>query len=88
MAESYGASRSMSAWLQLDVEVVGREPPVAAEDLGVVVDLALQRGGDLDRLDGAAEGPGERTRDRPLQLLLELLQPTHGSTLLLPRSIH
>ena len=56
-------SRSRSVGGQLDVEVVGHQPALAAEHLGVVVALALERGGDLDGLHGAAEGPREDTGD-------------------------
>ena len=62
---------------QLDVEVVGHHPPLAAEDLRVVVALALQRGRDLDRLHRAAEGAREGAGDHVLQPLLEPLQPAH-----------
>ena len=48
---------------QLDVEVVGHHPALAGQDLGVVVALALERGGDLDRLHRAAESPGEGSGD-------------------------
>jgi len=44
---------------QLDVELVGHQTAVARQDLRRVVDLALQGRGDLDGLDGAAEGLGE-----------------------------
>ena len=56
---------------QLDVEVVGHHPALAGQDLRVVVALALQRRGDLDGLDGAAEGPGEGSGDQLLEALLE-----------------
>src|SRR6478609_1336438 len=62
---------------QLDVEVVGHQPPLPAEDLGVVVALALERRRDLDGLHGAAEGPCEDTRDHGLEALLEPLQGGH-----------
>ena len=62
---------------ELDVEVVGHHPPLARQDLGVVVALALERGGDLDRLHGAAERLGEGAGDHLLQLVLEALQPAH-----------
>jgi hypothetical protein len=39
-----------------------------------VVDLAGDRGGDLDRLHGRAEGPGEDAADRLFEPLLEALQ--------------
>ena len=87
-AVSYGASRSRSAWLQLDVEVVGHQPAVAAEDLRVVVALALERGGDLDRLHGAAEGAGEDAGDHLLEPVLEALQSAHvASFRLVSRSL-
>src|SRR3954469_19238580 len=62
---------------ELDMEVVGDHPPLTAEDLGVVVALPLQGGGDLDRLHRAAEGLGEGSGDEALQALLEPLQPAH-----------
>ena len=62
---------------QLDVEVVGHHPPLAAEDLGVVVALALERGRDLHRLHRAAERAREGAGDEVLQPLLEPLQPAH-----------
>ena len=60
---------------ELDVEVVGHQPPVAAEDLRGVVDLAVERRGDLDRLHGAAEGAREDPGDHLLEPVLEALQP-------------
>ena len=65
---------------ELDVEVVGHHPALAAEDLGVVVALALQGGGDLDGLDRGPEGACEGTGDEVLQRLLEPLQPAHAAS--------
>ena len=62
---------------QLDVEVVGHQSALAAQHLGVVVALALEGGGDLDGLHGAAEGPREDTGDHGLEPLLEALQGVH-----------
>ncbi len=62
---------------QLDVEVVGHQPPVAGQDLRVVVALPLQGGGDLDGLHGTAERAGEDAGDQLLQPLLEALQAAH-----------
>src|SRR5690606_12681461 len=70
---------------QLDVERVGHQTPVTAEDLRVVVELALQRGRDLHRLDRTAEGSGEDPGDPLPQLVFEALQSAHG--LLLPRAV-
>ena len=67
---------------ELDEEAVGHQAPVAAEDLGVVVALALQGGRDLDGLHGAAEGAGEGTGDHLLELVLEALQGVHVVRLL------
>jgi hypothetical protein len=61
-ALSYGERPVEVDLAELDVEVVGHHPPLAAEDLRVVVALALQRRGDLHRLHRGAEGPGERRR--------------------------
>ena len=73
---------------ELDVEVVGHHPPLAAEDLGVVVALALQRGRDLHRLHRTAEGAREGAGDHVLQPLLEPLQPAHvASFRLVSRSL-
>ena len=57
-------SRSWSAGDSSTWKSLGTSPPVAAEDLRGVVDLAGQCGGDLDGLDRAAEGAGERAGDR------------------------
>ena len=65
---------------ELDVEVVGHHPPLAGQDLGVVVALALESGRDLDRLDGAAERAGEGSGDQCLEPLLELREHTHART--------
>jgi hypothetical protein len=62
---------------QLDVEVVGHQPPVAGQDLRVVVALALQGSGDLDGLHGTAERAGEDAGDQLLKPLLEALQTAH-----------
>ena len=62
---------------ELDGEGVGHQASVTAEDLGGVVDLAVERRGDLDRLHRAAEGAREDTGDHLLQLVLEALQSTH-----------
>ena len=62
---------------QLDVEVVGHRPPLPAEDLRVVVALALEGRGDLHRLHGAAEDAGERAVHHVLEPLLEPLQAAH-----------
>ncbi len=70
---------------QLHVELVGHQAPVAREDLRGVVDLALQRGGHLDRLDGAAEGAREGARDELLETALEALDDSHRC--LLPGSV-
>jgi hypothetical protein len=67
---------------QLDVEVVGHQPALAAQHLRVVVALALQGGGDLDGLHRAAEGPGEDAGDHGLEPLLEALQRIHPGGLL------
>ena len=75
--ESYGASRSKSGRGELDVEVVGHRSPLPAEDLRVVVALALQGGGDLHRLHRTAEDLGERAVDHALESLLETLQAAH-----------
>ena len=75
--ESYGASGSKSVAASFDVEVVGHRPPLPAEDLRVVVALALQGRGDLHRLHGAAEDLGERAVDHALESLLETLQAAH-----------
>ena len=64
---------------ELDVEVVGHHPALPGQDLGVVVALALEGGGDLDGLHGAAERPGEGSGDQRLEPLLELLQPAHAA---------
>ena len=73
---------------ELDVEVVGHHPPLAAEDLRVVVALALQRGRDLHRLHRTAEGAREGAGDEVLQPLLEPLQPAHvASFRLVSRSL-
>jgi hypothetical protein len=56
---------------QVDQEVVGREPLLAAEDLRGVVDLTLQGGGDLHRLDGTAKSPRESARHQSFEPLLE-----------------
>ncbi len=63
-AESYGDSRSSVGLRELDVEVVGDHPALPGQDLGVVVALALEGGGDLDGLDGAAERAGEGPGDQ------------------------
>jgi hypothetical protein len=80
-ADPYGLSRSWSLSGQLDDERVGRELAVARQDLGGVVDLALQRRGDLDRLDGAAEGAREGARHRLLEPLLEPVKNSHATSL-------
>src|SRR6476659_8438785 len=66
---------------ELDVELVGHQPPVAGQDLRGVVDLALEGGGDLHRLHGAAEGLGEHPADHLLETVLELLQDSHAALL-------
>src|SRR6478672_6790326 len=71
---------------QLDVEVVGHQPALAAHHLCVVVALALEGRGDLDRLHRAAEGPGEDAGDHGLEPLLEALQGVHARPPLLTRS--
>ena len=73
---------------QLDVEVVGHQPALPAEHLGVVVALALERGGDLDGLHRTAEGPGEDTGDDGLEPLLEALQGVHAGPPLLALGTH
>ena len=62
---------------ELDVEVVGDQPSVPAEDLCVVVALALQGRGDLDRLHRGSERLGKGTGDHLLELVLQSLEPTH-----------
>ena len=62
---------------QLDVEVVGHHPPLAGEDLGVVVALALEGRRDLHRLDRRAEGAREGAGDHALEPLLEPLESAH-----------
>ena len=65
---------------ELDMEVVGHQAPVAREDLRGVVDLALESGGYLDRLDLAAEGASEGTGDHRLQPVLEPLKDSHATS--------
>ncbi|CUR54634.1 hypothetical protein NOCA2200024 [metagenome] len=76
-----GAEPLEVALAELHVEAVGHQAPVAAQDLRVVVDLALERGRDLDGLDRAAEGACEDAGDHLLELVLESLQAAHDASL-------
>ena len=69
-----GRSADSSTWKPLGTIRRSRR-----QDLGVVVALALEGGGDLDRLHRAAEGLGERSGDRLLEPSLEVLQCAHAS---------
>ena len=63
---------------QLDGEDVGHEHALARQDVGRVVDLALQGSGDLDGLHSAAERPRERAGHGALEALFKSLQhPRH-----------
>lgn len=66
------------AGAQLDDEVVRDERAVAADDLRVVVEFALDGSRDLDGLDLGPESPGERALNEVLEPALEALQNPHG----------
>jgi hypothetical protein len=62
---------------ELDDELVGNKCAVAADDRGLVVEFALERGGYLDRLDLGFEGAGEDSLDDTADPSLEALEYTH-----------
>ena len=62
---------------ELDDKLVGDQGAVAADDGGLVVEFALQRGGYLDRLDLGFEGAGEDAFDDSADPSLEALKYTH-----------
>ena len=62
---------------ELDDELVGNQGAIAADDRGLVVEFALERGGYLDRLDLGFEGPGEDPFDDTADSSLESLEYTH-----------
>ncbi len=62
---------------QRDPELVGYELAVAVEQLRLGVELALQPGGDLHRLDVALEGAREGAADGVLELLLDAVKDPH-----------
>ncbi len=62
---------------EFDDELVGDQGAVAADDGGLVVEFALQRGGYLDRLDLGFEGAGEDSFDDSADPSLEALKYTH-----------
>ena len=55
-------------------EVVRHEHAVARDDRRLGVDLALERRGDLDRLQPRTEGLRERAVDGALETFLEVVQ--------------
>ncbi len=59
---------------QMHRERIRRQNAVAAHDGGLLVELAPQGGCDLDGLDAAAEGLGERAVDGALETLLEAVK--------------
>jgi hypothetical protein len=65
---------------ELDGEVVRHQPAVPGQDPGGVVDLAFERGGELDRLDVALERAREDPAHDALQAPFEALQRSHASS--------
>ncbi len=66
---------------ELDDEVVGHQDAARADDRGLVVELALERAADLDRLHLRLEGAREDPLDEAFEPALEALQNTHDTSL-------
>ncbi len=61
-----------------DGELVGHQALVAAEELGLGVELPLEALGDLDGLHVALERAREDAADGTLDAVLELVEQSHG----------
>ena len=61
-------------WIEPHSELVRHENAVARDDDGLRVELALERAGDLDRLQAAPKSLGEGTVDCPLKTAFEVVQ--------------
>ena len=65
---------------EVDDEHVGHHGAPAAHHGSALVHLALQRCGDLDRLDLGLERASEGTVDHPVEPLLESVEQTHRAS--------